>query len=308
MLRPYGDIHMQLIPIDTHITAIDHGLLDLPGVGACYVVQGDVVALVESGTSLTVEATLAGLAQLGIAAEAVEHLLLTHVHMDHAGGAGYLAAALPRATVHIHSTSAPHLSDPSRLMPSVRRAVGEAIWPLHGDILPIAPERLSAAEGLRLDLGRDVVIEALPTPGHSPDHISFWDQRSGGLFIGDAAGICMPRYGLELVVTPPPTYDLVAQQATIAMLRKQDIGRIYLTHFGAHDDVATRLARADERLQELVALVDEALQEPTPDLAALAQHWLPYPQDGPAALVAHSWSEMSVAGLLRYEKKRREGA
>ncbi|NJM07594.1 MBL fold metallo-hydrolase [Candidatus Gracilibacteria bacterium] len=296
---------MELIPIDTHISAIDHGLLGLPGVGACYVVQGDAVALVESGTSLTVEATLAGLARLGVAPEAVEHILLTHVHMDHAGGAGYLAAALPRARVYIHSASAPHLSDPSRLIPSVRRAVGEAIWPLHGAILPIAPERLSAAEHLRLDLGRDVIIEALPTPGHSPDHISYWDRRSGGLFIGDAAGLCMPRYGLELVVTPPPAYDLVAQQQTIALLRGQHIERIYLTHFGAHKEVAERLARADECLQDLVALVDAALQDPGIDVAALARRWLPYPDEAPAALVAQSWGEMSVAGLLRYERKRR---
>jgi hypothetical protein len=89
------------------------------------------------------------------------------------------------------------------------------------------------------------------------------------------------------------------------MLRSQDISRIYLTHFGAHAAVAERLAQADERLQELIAIVDKAVADPEADVAGMARQWLPYPADGPAALLVQSWGEMSVAGLLRYEQKRR---
>jgi glyoxylase-like metal-dependent hydrolase (beta-lactamase superfamily II) len=297
---------MQIIPVDDHITAIDHNLLGIPGIGVTYVVRGEAVALIETGTSLTVPHTLAGLERLGVRAEQVEHILCTHIHMDHAGGAGYLAAALPRAAVYIHSMTGQHLVDPSKLVPSVRRAVGEEAWPLHGDILPTPAERLRPAEQLRLDLGGDVLLEAIATPGHSPDHLSFWDRKSGGLFIGDAAGLTMDLYGLAFPVTPVPAYDLAAHRTTIAALRAADIARLYVTHHGPHDDVAFQLARAAERLDELVALVDAALAEGEPDVAALARRWVPYPDDGPAAIVARSWGQMSVAGLIRYELRRRQ--
>lgn len=297
---------MEIIPVDNHITAIDHDLLGMPGVGVTYVVRGDDIALIETGTSLTVPATLAGLDQLGIAREAVGHILCTHLHMDHAGGAGYLAEALPRARVYIHSMSIPHLIDPSRLMPSSRRAVGEEAWPLHGDMLPAPAERLEPAENLRLDLGKEVVLEALATPGHAPDHLSYWDRRSGGMFLGDAAALAMPRHDLLFPVTPPPTYDLEAQRNTIMLLRRQDIGRLYITHYGPHDDVDVKLSAALERLEELVAIIKAALDAGEEDVALLTNRWLPYPPDHPGAMIVRSWGGMSIAGMLRYEKKRRE--
>ncbi|NJN15802.1 MAG: MBL fold metallo-hydrolase [Oscillochloris sp.] len=299
---------METFQFDSHIAAIDHHLLGLPGVGLTYVVRGETIALVETGTSLTVSNTLAGLDALGIPRDAVEHILCTHIHMDHAGGAGYLAAALPRASVYIHSMVSEHLSDPSKLMPSVRRAVGEEAWPLHGDIKPIPTERIRPAEELRLDLGAGVILAAINTPGHSPDHLSYRDLKGGALFIGDAAGLVMDHYELAFPVTPVPAYDLVAHRDTIARLRALDLPRIYLTHYGPHDDVDRQFAHAEECLDALVALVDVAIDagQEHPDLAALAACWLPYPGDGPAALVARSWSQMSVSGMLRYERKRRE--
>jgi len=298
---------VEIIPVDDHIVAVDHNLLGLPGVGVTYVVRGESVALVETGTSLTVPHTLAGLERLGVPPEAVEHILCTHIHMDHAGGAGYLAEALPRAAVYIHSSVAQHLVDPSRLMPSVRRAVGEEAWPLHGDIKPIPAERLRPSETLRLDLGRDVVLEAVATPGHSPDHISFWDRKSGGLFIGDAGGIALDRYGMAFPVTPVPAYDLAAHRATIAALQAADIARLYVTHHGPHDDVAHQLAHAAGRLDELQSLVDAALANGEPDVPALARRWLSAPEDAPIGPVARNWGEMSVAGMIRYQLRRRQG-
>jgi glyoxylase-like metal-dependent hydrolase (beta-lactamase superfamily II) len=298
---------VELLPVDDHITAIDHNLLDLPGVGVTYVVRGERIALIETGTSLTVPHTLAGLERLGIRPEQVDHILCTHIHMDHAGGAGYLAAALPRADVYIHSMTGQHLVDPSKLLPSVRRAVGEEAWPLHGDIKPLPAERLRAAEALRLDLGRDVVLEAIATPGHSPDHLSYIDHKSGGLFIGDAAGLVMDRWELAFPCTPVPTYDLAAHRDTIARLQALNFPRIYVTHHGPHDDVAFQLGRAAAKLEELTALVDAAIDAGgAPDVAALNDRWLGYDHASPAALVARSWGEMSVAGLLRYETRHRK--
>ena len=300
---------MQIIPIDDHITAIDHLLLDRPGVGVCYLVRGDDLALIETGTSLTVPHTLAALAQLGVAPEAVSHILCTHIHMDHSGGAGDLAVALPRAHVYIHSMVAEHLVEPSRLMASVRRAVGEESWPLHGVCRPIDPDRLKPAENLRLDLGRDVIIEAIATPGHSPDHLSYRDWRSGGLFIGDAAGIVMERYGLAFPVTPPPTYNLAQHQQTISELLALDLPRIYLTHYGAHDAVATHLGAAAERLAALVDLVERELAAGNQLVSdALTEAWLGPQSDPDAAFLSRAWGEMSINGLGRYLQKHRGSA
>lgn len=298
---------MEIIPVDTHITAIDHHLLGRPGVGVTYVVRGDDIALIETGTAMTVPATLAGLEKLGIAHEAVSHILCTHIHMDHAGGAGHLAQALPRAKVYIHSMTAEFLVDPTRLMKSSRRAIGEAAWPLHGAMLPIPADRIYPAESLRLDLGADVVLEALFTPGHSPDHLSYRERRSGGLFIGDAAGLDMPLHKLFFPCTPPPTYNLEDQRNTIAMLRQQDISRLFVTHWGPHDDVAAKLSRASDKLEELVEIVYAAMEAGEEDIPAINARWLPEARlDYPGGLIAESWGEMSVVGLMRYETKRRE--
>lgn len=297
---------MEVFAVDHHIWAIDHELLGLPGVGVTYVVRGEEIALIETGTALTVPQTLAGLDALGIVREAVRHILCTHIHMDHAGGAGHLAEALPNAVVYIHSSMAEHLASPAKLMTSVRRAVGEEAWPLHGEMLPIAAERIRPAEHLHLDLGRDIILTAIATPGHSPDHLSYLDHKSGGLFIGDAAGLAMNHWGLAFPVTPVPAYNLEAHRSTIAMLRSLNLPRIYLTHYGPHDDVAYQLDRAAHRLDELVDLVERALVDGDPDVAALAARWIPYPPDGPAGIVARSWTQMSVAGLIRYELKRRQ--
>lgn len=292
---------MDIITIDDHITAIDHDLFGIPGVGITFVVQGDDIALIETGTSLTVPNTLTGLDKLNIAREAVSHIICTHIHMDHAGGAGYLAAELPRAQVYIHSDSLHHLVDPSQLISNFKGAIGKAAHNHTGDMLPIPQEKLHPAEALVLDLGRDVILEAIPTPGHSPDHVCFKERRTGGLFLGDAAGISMPMYNLFFPMSPAP-YDLEVHCSTIAMLRQQDISRLYLTHWGVEDDVDRNLHQSLVKLEELEHIVQQALQTGDDDIAALAARWLPYPTDNPAALVAQSWIQMSVAGMLKYKK------
>jgi glyoxylase-like metal-dependent hydrolase (beta-lactamase superfamily II) len=152
-----------------------------------------------------------------------------------------------------------------------------------------------------------VVLEAIATPGHSPDHLSYRDLKSGGLFIGDAAGLVMDRHDIFLPVTPPPTYNLETQRNTIAMLRRQNLPRIFVTHFGPHDNVDELLARAEAMIEELASMVATALDKGEDvDVEALAAQWLPYDPEAPGAIVAECWSGMSVAGMLRYEKKHRQ--
>ncbi|MFL5804155.1 MAG: MBL fold metallo-hydrolase [Roseiflexaceae bacterium] len=288
-----------VISIDDTIAAIDHDLFGMPGIGVTYIVRGDAgrVALIEAGTSLTAPATLAGLDQLGIPRQAVRFIICTHIHMDHAGGAGLLAEALPNADVYINSTTAQFLVDPGKLLSSTRRAVGEALWPLQGSIQPLPPTRLRPAEALQLDLGRGVTLRAIISPGHSADHIAFFAEHSGALFAGDSCGVAMPRYGIEpRPVTPPPGFDLAAQIATYERLRALPFQHLLVTHCGPVEGGAAALARQHQHLLAAAEAVGAAVARGDLDVAALAAQLFPA-ADHPVLRV---WSEMSVAGIARY--------
>jgi glyoxylase-like metal-dependent hydrolase (beta-lactamase superfamily II) len=289
------------------IAAIDHGLLNSPGIGASYVVRGESIAIVETGTSLTVPHTLAGLAALGIRPDEVSHILCTHVHMDHAGGAGELARSLQRARVAIHSLSAPHLVDPSKLVPSSRRAVGEVLWPYQGSITPLDPARLMPAEELRLDLGRGVVLEALPAPGHSPDHLAFLERASGSLFTGDALGANFTTFGVRLPVTVPPQFDLEAQRATFDRLHALGAERFLVTHFGEERDTEAMWQELREKTELCARVAEEAVARgDEPDAMELSRSYLPAPAHLNSAQrdVVVYWGKMTFDGLLRYFRKR----
>jgi glyoxylase-like metal-dependent hydrolase (beta-lactamase superfamily II) len=294
-----------LLPIDDRITAIDHDLLGIPNLGVTYVVRGDPdqVALIETGTSLTVPATLAGLEQLDIPREAIRHVLCTHIHMDHSGGAGLLADALPNASVYINSASAEHLIDPTKLLGSTRRAVGELLWPLQGTIRPLPAARLRPAETLRLDLGRGIVLHAIATPGHSADHIAFREERSGALFAGDACGIMLPHYGVgPYPVNPPPGFDLDQQIATYERLRTLPITRLLVTHCGAFDAAAATIREQHLKLLEVADAVHVAIEREQLDPVALAARLLPAGDND----LLRAWSEMTIAGVAHYFRKHLE--
>lgn len=285
-----------------HIAMIDTGLLETDGFGSTYVVRGDDVALIETGTSLSAEVILAGLDQLGIARDAVQHILLTHVHMDHAGGAGLLVQALPNATVYISSMTAQYLIDPTRLLRSVERAVGE-MWPMYGTLVPLAADRIQPAEDLRLDLGKNIVLESIPTPGHSPDHLAFWDGHSRTLWAGDAIGIVMSTHDLTFAVTPPPAFDLPAQLATFERLAALPIEMLLPSHFGRTPHApATTL---DEMHTHFNALRDQTLagmQQAEMPIAQIVERLAPRNKPWSPALerVVQGTIAMSVRGMKLY--------
>ncbi len=290
----------------THITdqiaMIDNGVLQTDGFGATYVVRSDQIAIIETGTSHSAETILQGLDQLGIARAAVEHILLTHIHMDHAGGAGVLLQSLPNATVYIHSMTAPHLVEPSRLLKSVERAVAE-MWPIYGTLVPIAADRIQPAENLRLDLGRQIVLEAIATPGHSPDHLAFWDAHSRTLWAGDAIGILMSTHQLAMPVTPPPAFDLAAQLATFDRLGSMPIEILLPSHFGrTPHPPATALDQMHTRLTLLSDATLAGMQQAELPLAHIVEQLLPTdrPLSPALDLVVRGTLAMSVRGMKLY--------
>jgi glyoxylase-like metal-dependent hydrolase (beta-lactamase superfamily II) len=209
-------------------------------IGVYVVDTEDGPALFDCGPTSTLPALESGLAEHGLRIEDLRHLLLSHIHLDHAGAAGTLVHRHPGLTVWVSEVGAPHLVDPSRLERSARRLYGESFDPLWGELAPVPEENVRVATG-------DVLgWETFPTIGHASHHISYF--RNGTLLAGDAAGVRMPGASYVLPVSPPPDVDVDGWHASVAAMRARNPERLALIHFGVHEDVDAHLDRLELEL------------------------------------------------------------
>jgi glyoxylase-like metal-dependent hydrolase (beta-lactamase superfamily II) len=192
-------------------------------------------ALFDCGPATTVEALKAGLADRGLALTDVRHLLLSHIHLDHAGAAGVLVREHPGLRVHVSEIGAPHLVDPARLERSARRLYGDGFDVLWGELAPV-PEANVEVVGERV-----AGLECFPTPGHASHHVCYLDP-DGTLYAGDAAGVRVQPGRTVVPPTPPPEIDVAAWEATLDELEQRDPDRLALIHFGVADDPIRHLA------------------------------------------------------------------
>jgi len=197
-------------------------------------------AIFDCGPSTTVDALKAGLADRGLSLTDVRHLLLSHIHLDHAGAAGVLVREHPALQVHVSPIGAPHLVDPSRLEKSARRLYGDTFDVLWGELAPVPESNVHVVAEHVLGL------ECFPTPGHASHHVCYLD-RDGTLYAGDAAGVRITPGRFVLPPTPPPEFDLDAWQTTLEALEERAPERLALIHWGVFDDVQRHLA--DLRLE-----------------------------------------------------------
>ncbi|MGH3117835.1 MAG: MBL fold metallo-hydrolase [Gaiellales bacterium] len=219
---------------------------------AAYVLRGERTALIETGPKSSLEHVLAGLSAAGV--EELDWIVVTHIHLDHAGAAGSIASLFPQAQVAVHEVGAPHLIDPSRLWSSAARIYGDEMDRLWGGIDPIPPDRVHAlSDGDKIDLGGRV-LEAIDTPGHAYHHHVFLDDATGIAFTGDALGVRLPDVGVIRPATPPPEFNLEIAIASIERIASVGAEALWPTHFGsAHEgvdaaDVATTCEMAVDAL------------------------------------------------------------
>ncbi len=215
------------------------------------------IALIETGPGSTLPTLLRGLRDLGVQPADVRDVLVTHIHLDHAGAAGWWARQ--GATVHVHTVGAPHLLDPSKLIASATRIYGDALDTLWGEILSVPPERLHATgDGDVIESG-GARIRAIDSPGHARHHHCF--QIGDIAFTGDAAGVRLAQHDWLAVHAPPPEFDLEGWHATVNRLSALDLKAIYPTHFGRVANPADHFRRFAPLLDECAGFVRQRLEE-----------------------------------------------
>lgn len=265
-----GDVSRVTAGGCSDLYCLDVGLYGVPRFGAVYVLDTERPGVVDTGTGADYDLLRAALDTVGIVLDELEVIALTHVHLDHAGGAGLLAADCPDAEVYVHRIGAPHLVDPARLVAGTKHVVGE-LWEYHVEPVPISEERLVRLDdGDTIDLG-DRELETLYVPGHAPHQVAFYDRTSDTLFTGDAAGMWLPDPGLLTVTTPPPNLDLERWLESHDRLREVDAGTLLYPHFGPRE-AGDALDEHERLLVEWVRDVETKREEL--DDEAVIEHFL----------------------------------
>jgi glyoxylase-like metal-dependent hydrolase (beta-lactamase superfamily II) len=246
----------RIVDLGNDVFEIDTQMGGYAGITAGYLIRGDRPALIETGTALSAPTVIAALAELGIDASDLATVVVTHIHLDHAGGVGDIASAYPGATVVVHERGARHLADPTRLVESARRVFGDDMDTLFGELLPTDPQRLMVIgdEG-SIDLGGGRQLSAFHAPGHASHHLGLIDSHTGDLYTGDAAGVYIPETADVRPSTPPPDFDLDLALRSMQRFRDMQPQRLLFSHYGPVSDVDDVLERSAEELKVWVDVI-----------------------------------------------------
>jgi glyoxylase-like metal-dependent hydrolase (beta-lactamase superfamily II) len=302
------------------ITAIDTFYGGRERYTAAYLLAAERPTLIETGPSTSVEPVVAGLERLGIGPEDLANIVVTHIHLDHAGGVGRLRERFPRATVFVHERGARHLVDPTKLVASATRVYGETqMRSLFGPVEPVPREHVRAlADGDRIDLGgRELLVDH--TPGHASHQVALTDSATGAVFTGDALGVHVPDFPVLRPATPPPEVDVDAGVASIDRIRGRARSVLLFAHFGPIAEVDRICDLAITRLRGWAEAVRDELrrtQDPDAIVARLEEEARRDIETGAEAaldldalenrLRLLSSVRMNALGLIRYWQKRAE--
>jgi glyoxylase-like metal-dependent hydrolase (beta-lactamase superfamily II) len=237
-------------PLGQDVFQIDTRMAGYDGITAGYLIRSDRPCLVETGTAPSAPVVREALAGLGIGPADLATVVVTHIHLDHAGGAGDIAAMFPAADIVVHYRGARHLADPSRLMAGARAVYGAALERFFGVLAPVPAERIIALEDTgTVDLGGGRRLDSYYSPGHAKHHVGLVDSDSGDLYVGDAAGVYLPETGDLRPATPPPDFDLETALASIRKFAALQPSRLMFSHYGPVTPVAETLERSAEEIR-----------------------------------------------------------
>jgi glyoxylase-like metal-dependent hydrolase (beta-lactamase superfamily II) len=220
-----------------------------PGIIGPYLLAGNAeIAVIDPGPHTTQEALLTAIRDAGFAPQDVTHLILTHIHLDHAGAVGTLQEHMPKAKVYVHSKGAPHLINPTKFLASATRIYGEKMQELWGDFKPVEQEKIQVIEDGEVINVAGRRLEVHYTPGHAIHHVVFFDVHSGELFAGDIAGVRLQGIDYVRPPTPPPDLDLEAWSTSLDKIKSLHPDVLYLAHFGPTNNPTHHIERLREKL------------------------------------------------------------
>jgi glyoxylase-like metal-dependent hydrolase (beta-lactamase superfamily II) len=303
-----------MISLATGVDYVDLNFLGHPNIIATAVLQGPGgVALIDPGPSTSLATLRSALDRAGIRIPDVRQILLTHIHLDHAGGTGTLVKENPSIDVFVHERGAPHLADPSKLLSSASRLYGQDMDRLWGEFLAVPSDRLHVLKGGETITagGRDLAVAY--TPGHASHHVSFFEPSTRIAFVGDTAGIRRGTGQYVMPASPPPDVDLELWRRSEERILAWDPDTLFLTHFGPFHGARPHFQELMERLHQwsLTArrlVTDDALSEEEREQQFVADAVRDLrrivgvadaEQYSRAGSIAYSWQ-----GLARYWRKR----
>jgi glyoxylase-like metal-dependent hydrolase (beta-lactamase superfamily II) len=253
---------MPMEEIAPGIRQLDTLLGGMERMTAGFLVEGPLPALIETGSRTSTDTVVEALKAAGLGPGDLRWVIVTHIHLDHAGAVGDVAEAFPNATVIVHEKGARHLVDPTRLIDSAARVYGPLLDGLYGRMLAVPEERLIAAgDGFSIDVGNGRNLRLIDSPGHAKHHHAVLDEHTGTLLVGDAVGVQLPDIGDLRPATPPPDFDLEAAVASLRRFRELKPQQVVLTHYGPVADADATLVEAEEMLHRWVELAERVLRE-----------------------------------------------
>lgn len=284
------------IKLPKGISLVRNGVFGHDSYGSSYVFGEEELALVDPGTSKSLSNLLGWFENSEYGLHDLESILLTHVHLDHCGMTGDLVEKVPDITVYLHEKGARHLKDPSDLLASVKRATGER-FEQYGDLKPVPEANIFPIPHEReLNVGGRQ-IRALPTPGHAPHHISYYDEVSGGIFTGDSAGLYLD--GKLIPATPPPTFNLAKSLESLDKMKEVEPSTLFFSHFGPGGEAIKLLNDYDSVLRSWVARIEELYDE-NPSQKKISERVVNDRDDWFVDGFSPEELEMNVKGVVKY--------
>jgi glyoxylase-like metal-dependent hydrolase (beta-lactamase superfamily II) len=302
-----------MITLSSGLSYFDLNFMDLPRIIAAGVVHGaGGVALVDPGPTSTLPRLRSALATAGLSLDDITTILLTHIHLDHAGATGTLVRERPRIRVYVHEKGAPHMANPGKLLASATRLYGDAMGRLWGEVLPVPASSMDVLQGGERIVVGTRTFDVEYTPGHASHHVSFFDRESGIAFVGDTGGVRLMAGGFVMPPTPPPDVDLDAWHRSLGLIDRWRPETLFLTHFGPSTPVGTHLSALRDHIALTGRLVKRSLARDGAD--ADREAWFADELRGELtrrmnAADAHAYEvagrfDLNWRGLARYWRKK----
>ena len=298
--------------VEENIYLIDDQVCSIPKLGGVYLLDEEKKALVDCGPPSSASVVLDGIKKVGVRPEDINYIIVTHIHLDHASGAGVLLEDMPQAQVIVHHKGARHLVKLAELMESATKTQGAQIIAKYGEVIPVEPERMQVVyDDDTIRLSGEQVLNFIDAPGHAPHELCICEGRNGGIFVGDAVGLYLADGKVLLPCHPPPSFDVEVCINTIQRLMSLNASRLYFAHFGVSNRVQEILQLAIDQIQTYAGMVAEVARENALDgvaerLSAQVMPTLEPIKKMPAVykLVIEDLLPLGIAGFIHYYQQR----